>query len=102
MADVAVGTRYRQLPTLLRVIKHAPRRSDQYKPSTNQHIAKDMEQPEMWVGLPAEDHFEQMTGIVGEPVDVGKPALQPTRQEINGEWKAIHFGKQRDQKRAER
>src|SRR5262249_30841243 len=99
---VTVGARYRQLATLLRVIEHAPSGRDQYEPSTDQHVAQDMEQPEMWVALPAEDHFEQVPGIVRKPINFRKPALQQARQEVDGEGKTIHFGKQRDQKRAER
>ena len=39
---------------------------------------------------------------MGEPVDAGVIALQPSGEEIDGQRKSVHFRKQRNQKRAER
>lgn len=61
-----------------------------------------MEQPEIRIGFSAKRHFEQMPGVVREPVNIGKPALQPARQEVDGERKAVHLCEQRHQKCAER
>ncbi len=43
-----------------------------------------------------------MAGVVREPVDIRKTALQPAGEEVDGQRKAVHFRKQCDQKRAER
>lgn len=54
------------------------------------------------IGAPAELHFQQMTGIVGQPVHLRVIALQPAGKKINGQRKAVHLGKQRNKKRGKR
>jgi hypothetical protein len=53
------------------------------------------------VALPAEHHLEQMPGIVRKPIDVRVFALQPARQQVNRQRRAIHLGEQRHQEGAE-
>src|SRR3546814_180128 len=60
-----------------------------------------MERPEMRVGLPAEQHLEQMPGIVREPVDFGIAALQPAREKVDRQGEAVHLGEERDEEGAE-
>ena len=86
----------------LRVVKHAPRRRDDQESRDDEYVAQKMERPEVRIGLPTEQHLQQMPRVVGEPVDVRVAGLQPTRQEVDRQWKAVHLGEQRHEKCAER
>ena len=61
----------------------------------------EMEGSEVRVRLPTEQHFEEVSGIVREPVDIREPALQPAGQEVHGKRKAVHFRTQCDEESAE-
>jgi hypothetical protein len=43
-----------------------------------------------------------MASVMGKPVDVWIMALQPSREEIDGKGKSLHFREQRNEKRAKR
>src|SRR6516162_8218692 len=87
---------------LLGIEEHAPGRGDQPETSADQHETQNMKRPKVQFPLPAEYHLEQMSGVVREPVDAGIPRLQPTREEIDAQRKAVHLREQRDQECAER
>src|SRR3546814_6271346 len=61
-----------------------------------------MQRTERRISAPAEQFFEKMACIVREPIDARIAALWPTREQIDGERKPIHFGEQRDDERAKR
>src|SRR6266511_3248929 len=61
-----------------------------------------MERAEMRVRTPAKQLFEQMSGIMREPVHARVAALQPAGEEIDGQREAIHLGEQCDEEGAER
>ena len=63
--------------------------------------AQDMERPKVRIGFPSKHHFEQMTGVVRQPVDTGIVALKPARHEIDGQGEAVHLGEQGDDESAE-
>src|SRR6516162_731279 len=101
VSHIAVGPSRRQAPRLLRTVQHLPGSRDQDEPTADKNEAKDVERTEMWIGLPAEHHFQKVTGIMREPVHVRISRLQPPRQEVDRKRKSIHLRKQCDQERAE-
>src|SRR6266540_1136394 len=102
MAHVAVWASSCGSMALLRAVEHAPCRCDQHEAGADEHETENVKRPEMRVGLPAEHHLEEMSGIVRKPIHVGIAALQPSREEIDGEREAVHLGEQRHQEGAER
>jgi hypothetical protein len=83
-------------------VENAPGCRYQQEPADDETEAQEMERPEMGVGLPAEQHFQQVAGIVREPVDIRIPLLQPAREDVERKWKAVHLREQRNYERAER
>src|SRR3546814_20064207 len=56
----------------------------------------------MRVRLPAEQHLEEVPGVVRQPIDLRKAALQPARKEVDRPRKAVHLREQRHEKGAYR
>ena len=52
----------------------------------------------MRVDVPAKQGIPQMPRLVAEDICAREFALQPTRKQIDGEWEAIHLGKERHHK----
>ena len=48
-----------------------------------------MEGAEVWIGLPPEQHFEKMAGVMGEPVHIGIARLEPAGEEIKRERESV-------------
>ena len=84
---MGVGTGGRQLSPPLRLVEHAPGVRDQHEAAADESKAQEMERPEVRVDLPAEQHLGEVAGIVGEPVDLRVPALQPPGEEVDGQGK---------------
>lgn len=99
--NVGIGPGHGKPPPMLCVEKYTPGGGDQDETCADEGEAQEMKGPEMRICLPAKHHFKQMSGIMREPVNVWEVALQPPRQKIDGERKAVHFGKQSNKKRAE-
>src|SRR3546814_1325083 len=92
--DLGIGACSRGRVRLLGSVENAPRRSDKPEAAADEGEAQEMERPEMRVGLPAEQHLEQMPGIVREPVDFGIAALQPAREKVDRQGEAVHLGEE--------
>src|SRR3990172_29120 len=101
MADIAVWPCRRQGAVLLGLVEHTPSCGDQEKPTADQRNAQHMERTEMGICPPAEQFLEQVTSVMGEPVDTWVPTLKPARQKVDGQGKAIHLGEEGDDKGAE-
>ncbi len=54
-----------------------------------------MERPEMRVTAPSEEILKKMPRIVRGKINAGQHFPKPTGQQIDGEWEAIHLGKER-------
>src|SRR6516165_7743971 len=92
VTDVAIWPSDCEDMTLLGIEERAPGRGDQHETCADQHETQNMKWPKVRVRLPAKHHLEQVSGVVREPVDARIPGLQPAREEIDAQWKAVHLG----------
>ena len=68
MAHVRIRSRYRQSMTMLRGIQHLPGGRQQPEATADQRKAQQVKRPEVRIGTPPEQHLQQMSRIVGQPV----------------------------------
>src|SRR3546814_13967920 len=86
----------------LRFVEHLPRGRDQNEPTADEGEAQEVKRSKMRVRLPAEQHLEEVPGVVRQPIDLRKAALQPARKEVDRPRKAVHLPDQRHEKGAAR
>src|SRR5574341_513929 len=102
MPDTCVRPGGRERAGPLRGVQNLPGIGQQNETAADEHNAQDMKRAEMRVGTPAEENFQEMAGVVREPVNAGVATLQPAREQVDGQWKTVHFSEERHQKRRER
>ena len=64
MSHTCVGPRRREPVRALRLVKHFPRGGEQPETGTDEDVARNMERPEVRIGLPAEQHLQQVPGVM--------------------------------------
>src|SRR3989338_7531039 len=102
MADFGVWTGNGKLTLLLRGIQNLPCICEEKKSIADKNVTHDMKRSEMRVASPAEQVFKKVSGIMRQEVNTRELIGKPAGKQINGEWKPIHFGKERDHKRRKR
>ena len=81
MAHAGVGARGGESVRALRLVQHLPGRSQQPESGNDKHVARQMERPQVRIGLPAEQHLQEVSGIMGKEIDAGKRLeSQPDRR----------------------
>ncbi|WP_141098513.1 hypothetical protein [Rhodoblastus acidophilus] len=93
--DAGVGSGRRHFPRALRLIERPPAIAEKDKSGADQQAARDVQHAEMRIALGTEDGRPEMTGVVGHQVCPGIMRREPSRQEVDRQLKAVHFGKQR-------
>jgi len=69
MSDSRIGTTGSQRTVPLGLLEHSPGSRDHPESKPDQNEAQDVERAKMRVGLPAEEHFRKVAGIVRKPVN---------------------------------
>src|SRR5574338_1140052 len=98
MPQAGVGAAGGQMTGPLGLIQNLPRRGEQGEAADDENRAEEVEGPEVGIPAPAEEHLQEVAGIVGEPVRPRKAAGEPAGEEIDGQREAVHLGEQRHQK----
>src|SRR5262249_5351531 len=98
MAQARIGTSNRQGMLALGLIEHTPGRRKHNESTTKQQGAEDVEKIPVRVALPAEQGPPEVSRIMRQEVQPRIAPAQPSCQQVDGQWEAIHLGKQRHQK----
>src|SRR5215813_11454825 len=98
MAQARIGTSNRQGMLALGLVEHSPGRREQHESTANQQGAEDVEGIPVRVALPAENGPPEVSRIMRQEVQPRIAPAQPSCQQVDSQWEAIHLGKQRHQK----
>src|SRR5665811_1898960 len=80
-----IGPVFGQRSGLLRPVQHRPRPGEQDDAAADGREAQDVEGTEMRIAAPAEEHLQEVAGVVGQPMDARKARLEPPREQVDRE-----------------
>ena len=96
MSYPCVESVHSEFVMLLRLVEHSPCRGKHQETSDDDDIAEDMQWIKVRVEFPPDQRVPEVSRLVTKKICLRKLVLQPSREQIDGQRKSVHFGKQGD------